>query len=186
MNTLFEAAREVCAFMEEHGWKCCVIGGLAVQRWGEPRTTLDADIALLTGWGGEEAYIDALLDRFASRIEDGRPFAVAHRVLLLRASNGRDVDVTLGALPFEEEMMARSTAVEFAPGVVLPCCAAEDLLVMKLFAARPRDWADAEGIVARQRTLDRKGVLSRLAPLCELKDAPDILDRARRLLEGAP
>ena len=112
MNTLFEAAREVCAFMEEHGWKCCVIGGLAVQRWGEPRTTLDADIALLTGWGGEEAYIDALLDRFASRIEDGRPFAVAHRVLLLRASNGRDVDVTLGARPFEEEMMARSTAVE--------------------------------------------------------------------------
>ena len=114
-----------------------------MQRWGEPRTTPDAAIALLTGWGGEEAHIDALLDRFASRIEDGHPFAVARRVLLLRASNGRDVDVTLGALPFEEEMMARSTAVEFAPGVVLPCCAAEALLVMKLFAARPRDWADA-------------------------------------------
>ena len=44
MNGLFETAREVSDFMTERGWKFCLIGGLAVQHWGEPRTTLDADL----------------------------------------------------------------------------------------------------------------------------------------------
>jgi hypothetical protein len=65
MNALFEAAREVSDFMEERRWAFCLIGGLAVQRWGEPRTTLDVDIAVLTGWGGEDRYVTALLERFA-------------------------------------------------------------------------------------------------------------------------
>lgn len=41
MNVLFEAAKEVCEFMAVRKWEFCIIGGLAVQRWGEPRTTLD-------------------------------------------------------------------------------------------------------------------------------------------------
>ena len=44
MNALFQAAQEVGGFMEAQGWKYCVIGGLAIQRWGEPRATLDADM----------------------------------------------------------------------------------------------------------------------------------------------
>jgi hypothetical protein len=39
MNALFEAAKEVADFMKARRWKFCVIGGLAVQRWGEPRLT---------------------------------------------------------------------------------------------------------------------------------------------------
>lgn len=54
MNAIFEAAREVCEFMEVRDWKFCVIGGLAAQRWGEPRATQAADLALLTGLGDEE------------------------------------------------------------------------------------------------------------------------------------
>ena len=37
MNALFLAAADLQAFCSAHGWNCCVIGGLAVQRWGEPR-----------------------------------------------------------------------------------------------------------------------------------------------------
>ncbi len=51
MNALFEAAKEVCDFMKARHWEFCVIGGLAVQRWGELRTTLDADLTLFTGFG---------------------------------------------------------------------------------------------------------------------------------------
>ncbi len=49
MNALFTAAKEVCDFMQARRWKFCVIGGLAVHRWGEPRLTQDADLTLLTG-----------------------------------------------------------------------------------------------------------------------------------------
>ncbi len=185
MNALFEAAREVCGFMTVEGWQFCIIGGLAVQRWGEPRTTLDADLTLLASWGEEARYIDAILRSFDSRIPDGQQFALANRVLLIRASNGKEVDISLGALPFEVEMVQRAIPVEFAPGVVLPCCTAEDLFVMKAFAARTRDWLDAEGIVIRQLQLDKPYILQHLADLSELKEAPEILDRARRMLEGA-
>lgn len=186
MNALFEAAREVGEFMTARRWEFCIIGGLAVQRWGEPRTTLDADMTLLTGWGEEEAFVTAILDRFESRLPDGLAFALSRRVLLIRASNGRDVDISLGALPFETDMIRRATPVEFAPGVVLPCCTAEDLIIMKAFAARGRDWLDVESIVIRQKSLDSAYILAHLTDLCELKESPDILERAKALFVARP
>ena len=185
MNALLRAAREVCDFFAEKGWSYCIIGGLAVQRWGEPRTTLDADLTLLAGWGEEEPFAKAILDRFPSRIPDALTFAVRHRVLLLRAS-GKDVDVALGALPFEAAMVGRAAPVEFAPGCVLPCCTAEDLFVMKAFAGRPRDWLDAEGVVRRTPELDSKYILGHLRELCDLKGTPEALARAETLLGGRP
>ena len=183
MNLLFEAAKEVCEFMEKRKWRFCIIGGLAVQKWGEPRTTLDADITLLTGWGEEEPFVSALLKRFEPRMEDGYEFALTHRVALIRASNGTDVDIALGALPFEEEMIQRSEKIEFAPGIELPCCTAEDLFIMKAFSGRSRDWVDAESIVTRQKSLDKKYISSHLSELCDLKESPQNFEKAKRLLE---
>ena len=88
-------------------------------------------------------------------------------------------------LPFEAAMVRRAKPMEFAPGLVLPCCTAEDLFIMKAFAARPRDWTDAESIVARQASLDKRYILRSLKPLCELKETPELLERAKRLL-GKP
>ncbi|MBI2439966.1 MAG: hypothetical protein HYV35_01190 [Lentisphaerae bacterium] len=183
MNPLYQAAKEVSDFMQERQWKFCVIGGLAVQRWGEPRTTLDVDITLLTGFGEEESYAVPLLESFKARIPEALPFALRNRVLLLTTSNGRDVDVSFGALPFEYEMMARAAPFEFMPGVTLTTCMAEDLLIMKAFAARTRDWLDVEGIIVRrQGHLDIRYILKHLTLLCELKETPEILAKVRKLL----
>jgi hypothetical protein len=185
MNAIFTAAKEVCDFMQARRWKFCVIGGLAVQRWGEPRLTRDADLTLLTGFGEEETFADTLLDQFSGRRPDARAFALTNRVLLLHASNGKDVDVSFGALHFEFAMLKRVTPFEFDAGVVLPTCSAEDLFVMKAFAAREQDWLDARGIAARQgHTLNRAYILKHLTLLCELKETPEIVTRARRILEG--
>lgn len=184
MNILFEAAREIGSFKTERDWKFCVIAGLAVARWGEPRATLVADLTLLTGWGNEEAYVRALLSHFPARIPDAAEFAIARRILLIKATNGVDIDIALGALPFEEEMIQRAAEQHFAPGGSLPCCTAEDLVIMKSFADRPRDWLDVQGIVARQSNLDRDYILEHLATLSGLKEAPEILARAKRILEG--
>ncbi len=104
-------------------------------------------------------------------------------MLLVRASNGKDVEISLGALPFETGMVRRAKLAEFAPGLLLPCCTAEDLFIMKAFASRPRDWVDAESILARNATLDAEYILFHLADLCELKEAPEILDRVKHLLK---
>jgi len=81
-------------------------------------------------------------------------------------------------------MVKRAVRHEFAPGIVLPCCTAEDLFVMKAFAARPKDWVDAENIAVRHPQLDAKYVLSQLGPLCDLKETPEIVVRAKKILSG--
>ena len=43
---LFAAAADLQRFCGAHRWKTAIIGGLAVQRWGEPRQTRDVDVAL--------------------------------------------------------------------------------------------------------------------------------------------
>ncbi|MBI3986394.1 MAG: hypothetical protein HY343_05715 [Lentisphaerae bacterium] len=187
MNALFIAAKEVADFMKARRWKFCVIGGLAVQRWGEPRLTRDADLTLMTGFGEEEQFADALLERFQGRRPDARAFVLVNRVLLLRASNGKDVDVSFGALDFEVSMLKRATPFEFDAGLILPTCSAEDLFVMKAFAARVQDWLDVKGIAVKQeKSLNRSYILKHLAQLCELKETPEIMAQARRILERKP
>jgi len=66
---ILRAAAELQFFCESRDWRFCFIGGLALQRWGEPRETVDIDLTLLTGFGGEEPFVEALLDRYKARIE---------------------------------------------------------------------------------------------------------------------
>lgn len=185
MNDIFAAALEVEQAVRSARFGFCFIGGLAVQRWGQPRMTADVDLTLITGFGGEEPYVDALLAQFRGRISDAREFALQHRTLLLMASNGIHIDVALGAMPFEEHAVERATAWELAPGKRVTTCSAEDLVVHKAFAAREKDWLDIEGIVARQGSvLDRRTIWNELLPLLELKEDTSTEPRLRRVLES--
>ena len=187
MNALLAAALEVQAFCRAQNWRFCFIGGLAVQRWGEPRLTQDADLTVITGFGGEAPFVDTLLARFEGRLPDAREFALRNRVLLLRSSRGIPLDVALGAMPFEEHAVARASDFSIAPSAVILTCSAEDLVVFKAFAARPRDWLDIEGIAIRQAgRLEERLIWAELVPLLELKESPEdarqlhaILDRTR-------
>jgi hypothetical protein len=181
MKDLFEVARAVQAFLDSRGWRSCVIGGLAVQRWGEPRLTRDVDVTLLTGLGGEEPYVDELLKHFASRISQARDFALTRRVMLLSSEDGTDIDLALGGLPFEERAVGRASEFEFFPGLTLRTCSAEDLTVMKAFAGREQDWVDVKGIITRQGQIDWALIYSELEPLCELKEAPNLVARLKQL-----
>ena len=173
MNALFAAAAGVQAFCVARGWRSCVIGGLAVQRWGDPRQTRDVDLTLLTGLGGEERFIDPILARYAARFPEARQMAIERRVLLVETPEGVPVDIALGGLPYEARVIARSTSFEVAPAVVLVTCSAEDLVVLKAFANRMQDWLDIEGVIVRQGpNLDRSVVLEELGSLLELKEDP--------------
>ena len=93
MNALFAAAADVHAFCTARGWRFCIIGGLAVQRWGDPRQTRDVDVTLLSGIGGEERFVDPLLERYSARVQDARRFALEHRVVLVRTDDGIPIDL---------------------------------------------------------------------------------------------
>ncbi len=183
MNPVYAAAADLHAFLTARAWEFCLIGGVALQRWGEPRQTLDADFTVLTHFIRDEEYIDALLAAYPSRIPDARDFALRARVLLLRHCNGVGLDIALGGIPFEVASVARSSEWQAIPGVTLRTCSAEDLIVHKVFAGRNQDWADVEKVLKRQgRGLNVALIEGELAPLLALKESPESLDRFRGLL----
>jgi len=182
MNGLFEAAVEVQEFLQDRGWRFAIIGGLAAIRWGEPQATQDVDLALFTGFGTEASYVEQVLGRFRGRIADAAEFALDNRVLLVSASNGIPVDISLAGIPYEEELIGRASPFCFAPGVSLVTCSAEDLVILKVFAGRPKDWAAIEGILIRQGAgMDWGYIGERLPPLCALRGEPELPARLAEL-----
>lgn len=57
-----------------------------------------------------------MLKHFHARFPDTAAFAMANRVVLLRASDGVPIDVALGALPFEDCAVERATDFAYSPG----------------------------------------------------------------------
>lgn len=155
MQDLFLLADDVQSFCRVRGWRFCFIGGIALQRWGEPRLTGDVDLTILTGLGREADYIEALCAAFAGRIPDAAEFAHRSRVLLLRSERGIPIDISLGALPFEERVVERATFYRFLDDVRLNTCSAEDL-------------NRAQGIRRPLPRLERHrgGVASQRSPAC--------------------
>jgi hypothetical protein len=180
---LYRAALDLQRTCEEYGWRFCFIGGLVLQRWGEPRYTKDVDVTLFCGFDGEEKYIEALLSRFALRSPDAADVALKSRVLLLQHPDGIPLDVALGGLAFEERTIERSSLWHAAKACDLRTCCAEDLIVHKSFAARGQDWVDVERIIQRQgEKLNVDLILEELEPLVALKEQPEIITQLKRLL----
>lgn len=178
MIEVMKAAAELQALCQSQGWRFCFIGGIAVMRWGQPRETIDVDLSLLAGFGGEEPFIQTLLKHFEARIPEAAQFARERRVLLLRSSKGVGLDVALAGLPFEESAVQRSSLFDYSSEIELRTCSAEDLIILKAFAGRGQDWVDVEGVIVRQSgNLDWRYIREHLGPLAELKEAPEILDQ---------
>ncbi len=187
MNPLFRAALEIQGFFHAHKWRFCFIGGLTVLRWGEVRTTQDVDVSLMTSFGEEVRYIETILAGFEPRFPDAGSFALETRTLLVKAANDVDIDISLAAFPFEEEVIRRASFFSFDQHCKLLTCSAEDLLIYKVFAGRDRDWVDVKGILKRQKgSLDWSQIEAVLPELCEIKGASENLERLRdcRMVKG--
>ena len=180
---LWQAARNLDDFLNQAGYRYCLIGGIAIQRWGEPRMTTDVDATVFAQIGSERPVISALLTRYQARIPDALDFALQARVLLLQDLAGCPLDIGLGCLDFEDRMLVRSSVWGTPGHGRIRTCSAEDLVVLKAFANRPQDWIDIERVIIRQGPrLDRQLILQELTPLAELKEDPQILQDLLQLL----
>lgn len=181
MNRQFETAWHLHRFLTERGIPYAIIGGLAVQRWGQPRLTRDVDLTVLLPPGREEGALREMVEVFPGRIDDAVSFALQHRVLLVTAPGGSQADIGLGLPGFEEEVVARAVAYDLGDGRLVRLCSAEDLIVYKALAGRPRDIDDIEGIIARQgRTLDVAHIRRWLEILATLAEDPEVRGRFER------
>ncbi len=161
-----------------------LIGGVAVSQLSQPRAT--ADIDLLVMLEGDDRLGDlhqaAESCGFVSRIPDAVQFALRNRVLLLRhQATGIAVDLSLGLLPFEREVIERST-VHPVGGLQLPLPAVEDLIILKAVAHRERDLQDIRMLAAANPGLDAKRVRDVVAEFARALDMPEMLDDLAPLL----
>jgi predicted nucleotidyltransferase len=162
-----------------------IIGGVAVSLRSTPRYTEDVDAVL---WVREEAWSE-LIEHFrahglTAKAADPIAFALFNRLLLLQDADGVSVDLSFGALPFEEELIRNAESIELADGLTAAIATAEFLVVMKAIAWRPKDIQDIREIVAINPGLDRAFVMERFAPYAELLEFPERVTELEHLLLG--
>lgn len=173
---LIDAARELLDYLETLGRPACLIGGMVVARWGEPRGTQDVDATVLADFGEERELLAALLRRFPSRDPDPAARAELGRLALLQASNGVHIDLSFAAFPFEREVLDRASAWRVADGCEIRTCSPEDLVIYKLVAGRPQDLVDVTSVVRRQgRALDIARIRYWGQAFADIKEDPDLL-----------
>lgn len=180
--SVLKAAEEIALFLEKRNVPYVIVGGLAVQYWGEPRTTRDVDVTVMVPADHLEDFLNKTLKRFRPRIPDARDFALRHRVLLVESKRGVPIDVSLGIPGYEEEVMKRAVRACFPGTRPLRLISAEDLIIHKCVAGRARDQEDVECILIRQRLhLDLRYLrrwLKEFVPLVETHNVRDIFERA--------
>ncbi|MBI4526745.1 MAG: hypothetical protein HY695_23355 [Deltaproteobacteria bacterium] len=119
---------------------------------------------------------------FTPRISNHLAFVRKARVFLVRhKSSGIDVDIAIGELPFEREAISRGLWVEI-DGVKLPLPRAEDLVVMKAVAHRPRDLADIEAVLDAHPRLNLRRIRRWVSEFAVALDMPDILKDLENIL----
>ena len=69
MNPIFRAAVDVQRFCDDQKWRFCIIGALAVIRWGEPRLTQDVEIQAFAGREKDWLDVEGFILRQAPRLD---------------------------------------------------------------------------------------------------------------------
>lgn len=181
---LEDAVRAILAWSETSRVPILIIGGVAVSILSKPRTTRDVDVvAWLPDPGEWRAFlVNAERHGIVSRIPDALEFSLKSRVLLLKHDpSGVPIDVSMGALPFEENAVRRAVLTEVG-AIRIPLPIPEDLIVMKAVAHRSRDMVDIESILSAHAKLDEKWVTSTLHAFAEALDTPEIVTDFLKLL----
>ena len=152
-----------------------IIGGIATGFLGKPRFTVDLDAMFLASTNDVPHILEmAKEEGIEPRTEKVMEFAKKSRVLLLRHSaSGANIDISLGILPFEEEVVARSKVYDAGMlSVRLPT--PEDLIIMKAIAHRPKDLIDIQTVIDANPDLDVHRIKQWVKSFAEALETPDL------------
>jgi len=160
-----------------------IIGGIAVSLLGTPRYTVDLDAVFLLSFDDLPRLLtEAAGQGIEPRISDPILFARKSRVILLRhMPSGTDIDLSLGILPFEIEMVERSQVIDVG-AMQLRLPTPEDLIILKAVAHRPKDLADIQAIATNHPDLDKDRIRSWVEQFGEALDLPDLWKMISQLL----
>ena len=183
LSPLLVVIRDLLSWLQSKDVPGIIIGGVAASLLGRPRLTRDIDALVLLDSKVWADFLNAGIKfGFVSRLPDSLQFAEKARVLLVRHEHsGIDVDISFGALPFEEEAIRHAVMVEVG-GIEIPLPTPEDLVIMKAIAHRSRDLSDIESILDATPELDIKRILQLVTEFSDVLEMPEILSDLKRIL----
>jgi hypothetical protein len=152
-----------------------IIGGIATGFLGKPRFTVDLDAMVLASTRDIPHILEmAKEEGIEPRTDKVMEFAKKSRVLLLRhATSGASIDISLGVLPFEEEVIARSRVYDAGIlSVRLPT--PEDLIIMKAVAHRPQDLIDIQTVIDSHPDLDVDRIKHWVKSFADILETPSL------------
>jgi predicted nucleotidyltransferase len=157
-----------------------VMGGLAVRAHGIPRPTYDVDLAILVDrqkLANVTSEIRQLGYEVAEQYDKGWVDAVSGLPFIKAATfiEGRSLvaDIFLAETDFLRSLIARRIR-DTVNGFNAWLVTAEDLILLKLIANRPRDIADIADVLVMQLSLDDE-YLRRWADVLGVRDRLDEL-----------
>lgn len=157
-----------------------IIGGQAALLYREPRFTNDIDITLGVGIEDSDILIQLCheLD-FKILVDNHLDFLSQTMVLPVidQISNFR-IDFIFSFTQYERNAIERANIVNI-DGSDVCFCSLEDIIILKVFAGRPRDIDDVKTIIRKNPDFDKKLVIEDLNVLGNAVD----VDLVRRFTE---
>ncbi len=177
------ALQDLLRWLEITQTPYATIGGVGVSLIAGARATQDVDAVLWLDTGELESFVQSGAPHgFMGRISDAPEFARRNRVLLLQHQpTGINVDLSCGALPFEEEMIARARELVIG-SIRIKVATPEDLIITKAVAHRPRDIADIEAILNIELNLDFDRIRFWVSQFAEALEMPELMEDLEKLL----
>jgi predicted nucleotidyltransferase len=169
-----EAVQRLLVKFENRG---VIIGGIAVGFLGKPRLTEDVDALFLLSVHDIHQFLEsARVENIQPRIPNAGKFARKNHVLLLQHSPTQtNIDISLGILPFEEEMVERGI-IRSTSTLSIRLPTPEDLIIMKAIAHRPKDLEDIRTIIDKNLKLDTDRIKQWVSSFGEILEEPTLWD----------
>lgn len=185
LEPLLDALDALQRLLSRFGNRGVIIGGAAVSILGRARFTEDVDAVFLLSNKDLPRLLEmAKEEGIEPRVDNTLDFARKNRVLLLRhTSTDTGIDISLGALPFEEEMVERGVLHEVDETLQLRLPTPEDLIIMKAIAHRPKDLEDIRTIADKYPDLDVKRIEKWVKAFGEVLETPDLWGLIESLLK---
>jgi len=155
-HLLLEAVRAI----ESVGIQYAIMGGVAARAWGLPRPTYDADIAVLVDGPALAGLLEALDDAGFDVPAEHRgglldTIGTFHKAKVTQFADGHvwSTDLFLVEGPFLRSALDRARVARIG-GRDVRVMAPEDIILLKLIAARRKDLADIEEILLACASID--------------------------------
>jgi hypothetical protein len=161
-----------------------VFGAQAVNLHGFPRATADLDVTIELGECSIESLVSTLARAgFTPRFSDAAFIAITRVVPLVHQASQLPLDVVLAG-PGLEQRFLDEVEHRTIGRQSIPVLSAENLIVTKLLAARPKDLQDIRELIAI-RKIDHRSVDRTLVELEDVLGQSDLRPLYRRLRDDA-